>query len=909
MKTYYKSSLRVLLIAFAVNCMAMEASSQGGTIQFGIDNNSPTGSSGCPGSEVWYTLVWSTTYNVTSVSFSPTGSYTHQGTTDGSNGTTSWKIYKVLWTSSGSVSVNFLNGGTPESRGPSSFTMTGTNPGTISLSGPTTMCAGSSQTSGTIDITGNSGAVTYWSCTSGCSTVNDDGWTQMGSAAYTNLAVNTSFRTKHISSCAPYTFYSNIVNTTVEALPTDILVNGPAGVCNSNQNAKIVLNYGESGVKYRLFKNNVDTNLEITGPGPVEVGGRIEFTNQGSGEYHVIATKGSCPLRMSGTPNVIALSPAPFYVNTSPVQPISICPGTQVAFEAINGTGLQWSSTINDLSVPQQSASSFTIVPAATATYSVYGYETNCGQSVNASVLVTVKPVPNFSNQTATICSGQSTNLQLSSADGTTFEWSASAPSAVSGSANSTSPLANNLYIQQQLTSTAITSQDVVYSIVPTLNGCVGTTRTATVSVKPTPQITVTNKKVFSAQDFIFDLAPTVPNSIVAWTLTGASGVNTVPTGSTSNGLVNGNVTTSAQADGTITYVLEPSFNGCTGTTKNIVVTVFVRPVILASINPMIKGGGASVLTTNPVLAPGIGTWFRDDVSVSTATQISTRIPGKYKVMLSRDGVTGETLVLNLLSSISGQNLNYVITDVVQKPGVTDAAKVTFLRIDSVSQQVEYIDGLGRPMQTVVTEGSPTKKDVIRPNVYDAFGRSYKEFLPVTTGNTGAYQNVITTGDVYSPTGTSNFYSGGAPKVAEDNAPYSKSIYDGSPLNRVTKRGSPGTDWQPEGNNSVQLDYLYNNSIANDPLSVYLFKYNQAGGTITRATLLDGYYPDNSLMATKTTDEDNNHVIEFTDKEGRVVCRKVWVTGTTYASTYYIFDDFGNLAVVLPPEAVTRITN
>jgi hypothetical protein len=48
------------------------------------------------------------------------------------------------------------------------------------------------------------------------------------------------------------------------------------------------------------------------------------------------------------------------------------------------------------------------------------------------------------------------------------------------------------------------------------------------------------------------------------------------------------------------------------------------------------------------------------------------------------------------------------------------------------------------------------------------------------------------------------------------------------------------------------------------------------------------------------------------DKLGHTVCKKVQ-SGTTgglpvYVSTYYVYNDIGNLAVVLPPEAVNTIT-
>lgn len=74
------------------------------------------------------------------------------------------------------------------------------------------------------------------------------------------------------------------------------------------------------------------------------------------------------------------------------------------------------------------------------------------------------------------------------------------------------------------------------------------------------------------------------------------------------------------------------------------------------------------------------------------------------------------------------------------------------------------------------------------------------------------------------------------------------------------------------------------------------------------------YYAPNQLTKTKTKDEEGNEVIEYTDKQGRVVLKRVQavagtpaVTDTNYASTYYVYDDLGQLVYVIPPEATKRL--
>ncbi|MEJ0055074.1 MAG: hypothetical protein WDN75_05125 [Bacteroidota bacterium] len=73
-------------------------------------------------------------------------------------------------------------------------------------------------------------------------------------------------------------------------------------------------------------------------------------------------------------------------------------------------------------------------------------------------------------------------------------------------------------------------------------------------------------------------------------------------------------------------------------------------------------------------------------------------------------------------------------------------------------------------------------------------------------------------------------------------------------------------------------------------------------------------YSVNQVYKNKTRDEQGNEVIEYVDNLGRTILKRVQVvTGTpavndaNYASTYYIYDDFGSLVCVIPPEATSRL--
>ncbi|SMC74991.1 DUF6443 domain-containing protein [Pedobacter africanus] len=243
------------------------------------------------------------------------------------------------------------------------------------------------------------------------------------------------------------------------------------------------------------------------------------------------------------------------------------------------------------------------------------------------------------------------------------------------------------------------------------------------------------------------------------------------------------------------------------------------------------------------------------------------------------------------LSSLSADQ-NYVSTRIFKMPKV-NAANIDSARSTcEVNQTVQYFDGLGRPLQTVTTQGSPNFKDVVQPVAYDAFGREQFKYLPyvATAGSNGAFK----TGAVAAQTA---FYTSPSAGVTAINGAFSETRFEASPLNRVLEQGAPGTSWQLSGGHTQRMAYETN--VLNE---VKLWNVTSNGATSSGAYLPGTLYK----MVTKdenwtSGDGKSGTVEEFKDLDGRVVLKRTYNTGEVAHSTYYVYDDLSNLRYVLPP--------
>lgn len=199
------------------------------------------------------------------------------------------------------------------------------------------------------------------------------------------------------------------------------------------------------------------------------------------------------------------------------------------------------------------------------------------------------------------------------------------------------------------------------------------------------------------------------------------------------------------------------------------------------------------------------------------------------------------------------------------------------------SETVQYFDGLGRPKQIVGVKASPLGKDVATPIKYDAFGRQVQDYLPVPQA--GTLNGAI----IPDPLANVSSTPYGSEKI------YSEKILENSPLDRVLAQKQVGNAWD---NKPVQFGYDAN---ADGEVKKYTATFNYT--TFTSSLTLSGSYGTGQLYKNTVTDEDGNQTIEFKNGQDQVVLVRKVISATENADTYYVYNDYNQLAYVIPPKA------
>lgn len=199
---------------------------------------------------------------------------------------------------------------------------------------------------------------------------------------------------------------------------------------------------------------------------------------------------------------------------------------------------------------------------------------------------------------------------------------------------------------------------------------------------------------------------------------------------------------------------------------------------------------------------------------------------------------------------------------------------------DGSSSNIQYYDGIGRPVLSASNGVNTDGTYVYGFSEYDASGNVSRQWLPVAGGTDPSH---LSASDIASM--SSAFYG--------DGHPFSDITYDG--LQRPVFMSAAGDAW----NSPVRGDST--TYITNAASSVKRYVPDASADGFHQ----DGFFPAGSLRGTRVRDADGRSMEVYCDIHGNTVLER---RGNSN-DTYYVYDNCGQLSAVLPPMCQTDPEN
>ena len=366
--------------------------------------------------------------------------------------------------------------------------------------------------------------------------------------------------------------------------------------------------------------------------------------NIGEAVYSITPLVGGCP----GVPKIVVVSVNPIPVATANAAVTTICSSgitNIVLTSSVAGTTFSW-TVIQSGIFGASSGSGATIAQTLTTVGSNQGTVRytitptfNSCPGTPITVTITVNPTPEvFGSSASTICSGESPSISLfPSIAATTFAWTVSQMN-VTGAQAGTGVVINDVL-------TAVPNLGtVVYSVIPTANGCSGTPLLITVTVNPAPApqindgiICVDQASNVAFQTYILDTQLSNAAYDFVWYLNGV--------------IISGAVNNTYEADesGTYSVLVTNTATGCISVMTNAVVVASYPGLTIETTQTLAFSDNATIEVA--VTPPNTLYLYSIDNGPTQTSNVFTNVdPGSHTVTVTdENGCTNLSKPVNII--------------------------------------------------------------------------------------------------------------------------------------------------------------------------------------------------------------------------------------------------------------------
>jgi len=468
--------------------------------------------------------------------------------------------------------------------------------------------------------------------------------------------------------------------------------------CKDEINPNPIFNSGASAGVFTASPNIAPNVLVFVNAAT----GQVNLAASAPGTYTVtntITASGGCAAATANA--TIVIKPMPTV--TVPAN-FAVCNNTSVATTAFTsnpaGATFTWTNSNTAIGlvangtgqVPTFTATNTTMT-AINGTISVIPILNGCS-GTPGSYVITVNPTATVAvPSNILVCNNEIIPITTfaSNPAGGTFAWTNSNP-AIGLTANGTGQIAS--FTAKNNTAANISG---TITVTPTVNTCLGASNTYTITVKPSPSVTVPANGTYCNGSTVpvtsFESIPT--GGTFTWTNSntaiglGGSGSGQIAPFTATN-------TSSAAIIGTISVT--PTTGGCAGTASSYTITVNPTPTVAVPSNISVCVYG-TVPTTAFVSTPAGGTfnWVNTNASIGLATSGSGQISSFMATNTTTAPITATITVTPTVNTCLGTANSYTIT-VNPAPKVNDqSVKVCELTAKNITVKST---GGAKPLQT-----------------------------------------------------------------------------------------------------------------------------------------------------------------------------------------------------------------
>jgi gliding motility-associated-like protein len=600
--------------------------------------------------------------STTAISFTGTATtynWTNSNTAIGLGASGTGNITSFVGTNTGSTPISGTITVTPVSGTclgtAQTFTITINPSPTLTSPQDQTLCAG--QITSTITFSGTAGATFNWSNNNTSTGLGANGTGNIQSFTATNTTTNsissTITVTPILGTCpgTPVTF-----SITVAVPPT---VTSPSNQTICAGASTTAINFTGTATTYNWTNSNTAIGLGASGTGNITT---FVGTNTGStpisGTITVTPTSGTC----SGTPITFTITINPIPTVTIP-QNQTLCAGQSTTLITLAGTAGATFSWSNDNTNTGLAASGNGDISSFVATNSTSNTITSTitvtpnlgacpGTPTTFTITVAITPtVTAPSNQT--ICTGASTTAINFTGTATTYNWTNSNTSIGLG-ANGTGDIASFVG-----TNNGTTPISGTITVTPSSGTCSGTATTFTITIDPSPTITVPQDQTLCAGQNTSAINFTgTAGSTYTWTNDNtATGLGANGTGNISSFTATNSTTNSISSIVTVT----PTLGTCPGASVTFTITVAVTPTVTTPTSQTICAGAS----TTAISFTGTATtynWTNSNTAIGLGSNGTGNIASFVGTNTGATTISGTITVTPSSGTCSGTAQTFTIT-------------------------------------------------------------------------------------------------------------------------------------------------------------------------------------------------------------------------------------------------------